>query len=527
MNRRDFLSSSAAGALAAAYGAFVLPAFAQDAQAPAASAPFTFDILTDAVKARAATAYVAPSTTLPEAIASLDYDHHRGITFNPEHSVWRGQSPFELQAFYPGWLFKDPVKVFTVDNGIATEKRFTSGDFLYHNPNEPGVLDNLELPGVAGIRVLYPLNRPRMMDELISYLGASYFRAVGRGNVYGLSARGLAVDTATQSGEEFPRFDAFYVRTPAANAENITIWASLDSPRVAGAYQFVITPGRVTRIDVTARLFIRGDIGRLGVAPLTSMFLFAENNRSRFRDFRNAVHDSDGLKVIKASGEQVWRSLNNPSRLALSFFAEENPRAFGLFQRDREFDNYQDAGAWYERRPSLLIEPLDAWGKGTIALVEIPTDLEVNDNIVAFWVPEAEVRAGQSLEFRYRMTWGDIDETEVNLARVRALRGGHGGVSGTANPDGEQKFVVDFEGGGIEQIPADAKDLESIVRVSKAKLVRTALSRIEANGRWRLVMDVLPDGNEPVELSAFLAQGGTRVSEVWLYQWRADDERSN
>lgn len=517
MNRRDFLVTSAVAAVLAG-----MPALG----AAADPAPFSFDLLTERMKERAAEAYKSGVIELVEPLASLDYDRHRAIRYRPDHAIWHGAAPFELQAFHMGWLFKEPVHLYSVEDGQARDIHITGHEFEYRPPLEAASFENIELPGVAGFRIHNALNRPDVMDELAAFLGASYFRALGRGNVYGLSARGLALNTATQAGEEFPRFDAFYIQRPAADADRIVIWATMDSPSVTGAFEFVIVPGADTVMEVTARLFLRQDVTRLGIAPLTSMFLFAENNRSAFRDYRNAVHDSDGLKIVRHNGEESWRSLANPGRLATSFFAEENPRAFGLFQRDREFANYQDAGASYERRPSAVVEPLGPWGKGSVALIEIPTDLEINDNIVAFWVPEGEVKAGQELEFRYRLTWGAIDESGVNLARVDALRAGHGGVAGTEIEKGLQKFVVDFAGGPLSEFASGDAGPQSSVSVKNAEVRHSTLERLEANGMWRLVVDIDSFGEDPVELSAYLVVGEKRISETWLYQWRSvDDQR--
>lgn len=487
---------------------------------------FSFEKLTADMKAKAQEAYSERSVDLPPAIAELDYDRHRAIRFRPDHAVWQGSAPFELQAFHLGWLFKQPVKLYEVEGGKAHPMIFTGRDFEYRKPLDPARFRDIVMPGEAGFRLHYPLNTPDIMDELVSFLGASYFRALGQGNVYGLSARGLAVDTATTSGEEFPSFTDFYIERPTRRSKDITVYAALDSPSVTGAYRFVITPGPNTTMTVTARLFLRADIERLGVAPMTSMFLFAENNDSSFDDYRGQVHDSDGLKIVRQDGEELWRNLNNPVELASSYFVEDSPKAFGLFQRDRDFAHFQDAGADYERRPSLLVEPLDPWGKGTIDLVEIPTELEINDNIVAFWVPEKPARAGDELTFRYRLTWGSIEEPTQHLARVAALRTGDGGVSGTENEDGLRKFVVDFEGEVLRNL-SDDSGIEAVVNVSRGEIVHSTVSRLENNGMWRLVIDLKASGEAPVELKAHLTREGERLSEIWCYQWRkTDDARS-
>lgn len=527
MDRRAFLLSSATGALFASRS-LMNPgsALAVEADGDAApeSQPFSFDILTEKMRDLSTRKYNDPKGDLPDAIANLTYDEHRAIRYRPDHALWKGKSPFELQAFHMGWLFKQPVKLYQVEGGKAEPLVFTGADFEYRAPLDPTRFKDLTMPGVAGFRLHYPLNKPDVMDELVSFLGASYFRALGRGNLYGLSARGLAVNTATDGGEEFPRFTDFYLEKPGPDAEEIKLYAALDSPSVTGAFAFRITPGQNTLMDVTMRLFTRADIERLGIAPMTSMFLFGENNHSSFDDYRGEVHDSDGLKIVHQSGDEVWRSLNNPKQLASSFFTEENPRAFGLFQRDRDFEHYQDEEAGYQRRPSLLVEPMSDWGKGTVTLVEIPSRLEVNDNIVAFWMPEAEVKAKQSLEYKYRLTWGSIDESTGTVARVRSVRTGAGGVSGVKNDDGLRKFVVDFAGDALRNI-SNESDVVAKVSVSNGDIIHSTVSRIDIDDVWRVVIDMKPDGNKSVELNAYLTKGEDRLSETWLYQWRVGDER--
>ena len=263
-----------------------------------------------------------------------------------------------------------------------------------------------EVP-VAGFKLIYPLNGPKL-DEIVSFLGASYFRPIGREQTYGASARGLAIDTATGRQEEFPAFRSFWLVKPEPDAHEFTVWALLDSPGASGAFSFRIRPGARTIVDATAILFMRHDLTLMGVAPLTSMFFTGKTNPAR-NDFRPEVHDSDGLFIVSGIGERIWRPLSNPSALAVSSFLATNPRGFGLLQRERTFAQYQDTTANYHARPSLFVEPDGDWGDGEVRLVEIPTNSEYHDNVVAFWVPREPARRGQRLEYRYR-TSALIDE---------------------------------------------------------------------------------------------------------------------
>ena len=395
---------------------------------------------------------------------------------------------------------------------------FSTADFEYLNDLADRVPADAQLPGVAGFRLNTPLNHPDRFDELVSFLGASYFRALGRDSRYGLSARGLALNTAGPQPEEFPRFTRFYLERPTQGLGETVVYALLDSPSVSGAYRFVIRPGDTTEMDVTARLFFRADVAELGIAPLTSMFLFNGVNRAGFDDYRPRVHDSDGLRIVQQGGDVIWRPLNNPSRLAGSYFVENNPVSFALHQRERDFTKYLDAGAHYEMRPSLEVVPLGDWGAGHVRLVEIPTALEVEDNIVAYFIPAGKVAAGDMREFAYRLRWGDLPENDTaDLAHVVETRAGAGGVSGVVNPENKRKFVIDFKGGLLSRLGSDA-EVTPVVAVSGGDLVAVTLARVDGSDLWRVVLDVQSD-SPLVELSAHVAGDDRKLTETWLYQW--------
>ena len=481
----------------------------------AAPQQFSFDGLTGDMRARAALPF-APDRPIGGFLGDLDYDDYRLVQFRRDRWRWSEGGDWRLAAFPMGWLFKEPVHLFDVVDGMAQPMRFGPEDFEYLNDLGSRIPPLTEMPGVAGFRLHHTLNRPDVLDEVVAFIGASYFRALGRGSAYGLSARGLALNTATARGEEFPRFTAFWLDR---SAPELTICAALDSRSATGAYRFVLRPGATTVVDVTARLFFREDVEELGIAPLTSMYLFSEKNRVDFDDFRPAVHDSDGLRIHRADGAVIWRPLNNPPRLTGSYFPETAPRRFGLHQRDRRFESYQDTEAQYHRRPSLDVEPLGDWGPGHVRLVEIPSDKEANDNIVAYWVPEAPARAGEAREYAYRLHWGDLPvDPDSDLAHVMETRAGHGGVSGVRSTDGKRKFVVDWRGGPLARLPADAA-LTPVVSVGNAELVSSVLQYIPETGVWRLVLDVAADDDAVVELSAHLAGYGRKLTEDWLYQW--------
>jgi glucans biosynthesis protein len=475
---------------------------------------FDFDDVAKRAAALAAQSYKPPQTVLPKAVKDLSYDEYRDIRFKPARSLWRAANlPFEVQLFHPGLYYDHPVRVFEVVAGVAREVRFDPELFDYgKNQLDKSALRNL---GFAGFRVHMALNTPKYKDEVLVFQGASYFRALGKDQRYGLSARGVAIDTALASGEEFPRFTEFWIERPAAQAREITIYALLDSESVAGAYRFVVRPGNETVTLVKARLYLRKNVAKLGIAPLTSMFFFGENQpRTAAKDYRPEVHDSDILLIQSGTGEWITRPLVNPKRLLVTSFAMTNPMGFGLMQRDRLFDNYQDLEARYELRPSAWIEPRGNWGKGRIELVQIPTPDETNDNIVTFWVPDEGPALRAPLDFEYRIRWQKNADTRPPLAWVAQTRRGHGYMR---QADSSIGFVIDFEGPSLKDIAPDK--VESVVTVdANGQVVENHAYRNEVTDGFRLRLRVKPvDDKKPLEIRAFLRAGDTTLTPTWSY----------
>lgn len=521
-NRRMVLAGLGLTLFLASSTALSTPLLAQEPDAVA----FDFNSFSARLKALASEDFAAAKVDLPNAFQNLDYDAYRLIQYRDEASKWAGDPSFyRLQAFHLGWLYNEPVKVFEIEDGRAVPIQFQPSDFDYHNAAIGEAAAAGTFLGVAGIRVNFPLNHPDAIDELVTFLGASYFRALGRYNIYGASARGVVLNSWVDVPEEFPHFSEFYIEKPAQGAP-LVIYAALESPSLTGAYRFVITPAsddqQATVMDVTARLFFRADVKELGVAPLTSMFLYAEANRAGFDDYRPQVHDSNGLLVERESGEILWRALNNSSWLGNSYLAETNPKAFGLYQRGRDFETYQDAGAHYERRPSIRVEPVGEWGQGMVRLIEIPAKLEADDNIVAFWIPSEPALAGQEREYQYRLLWGDLNPDPADtIAHVVETRGGVGGVSGVESVSNLRKFVVDFKGGELDTL-SSGTPIDVLATVGGGVLRSSVLSKVDANGVWRLVLDVEVDPGATLELKAYLVGLGRKLTETWLYQWRPE-----
>jgi len=499
--------------------------FASAAQA----APFGFAQVAAKAQALSQQSYQAPADELPTELKELDYDQYRDIRFKQDRSVWRKQNlPFELQLFHPGLYYNAPVKISLVTNGRAAPLQFNA-DFFDYGKNK---LDRSKLKniGYAGFRVHFPLNSPKYKDELLVFQGASYFRALGAGQRYGLSARGLAVDTAVYSGEEFPSFTEFWIETPTAKSTSLTIYALLDSRRVTGAYKFIVKPGKQTAMEVQSRIFLREGVAKLGLAPMTSMFMHG-SNQSRFdEDYRPEVHDSDGLLVANSNGEWIWRPLVNPRRLITTSFGLINPKGFGLLQRRRDFAHYEDLEAHYHERPSAWVEPKGDWGAGRVELVLIPTPDETNDNIVAFWVPNVPPAPGQALDFSYRLSWQKDEGVRPPVASVLQTRKGHGYVK---TADDTQRLIVDFEdvpavkpaaakAGKRSNDKAVAAVVEpvtgSVWMDDNAELIEKQTFRNEMTGGWRMSFRFRrKDNDKPIEMRAFLKRGSSQVSETWSY----------
>ena len=489
---------------------------AAGAAAPAAAVPqtdgagvrFEPHLLRGRARAMAGQAFVPASTKLPKGFEDLNYDRYRAIAFRPEDAFLReGPGPFRIEWMPRGFLYRDLVEFDVVEDAQASRIAQYDGCFVFP-PDVPPPKDG-EVLGWSGIRVKAPINRPDVAEEFVVFQGASYFRGVGRGNVYGTSARGLAIATADPQGEEFPLFREFWIEKPKSDGNLLVIHALLDSPSVTGAFRISIVPGETTTTSVEAALYPRVDLDKVGIGALTSMFLFAPNDRKGFDDFRPAVRDAEGLAFLTAAGEHCWRPLSNPQMLQVSVFGDTNLRGFGLMQRQRSFFEYQDMEAAYEKRPSAWVEPLGDWGAGKVILVEIPTKEEIHDNIVAFWRPDDPLRKGGEYLYSYRIHWGMDGPVQMDLARVSATLEGGG--------DEERLFIVDFVGSTIEA--AKPEDLKAEVSCRPGTVIEPVIEANPHTKGLRLAFRIKV-GSEPlVEIRARLMRGADPTTETWLYRW--------
>jgi glucans biosynthesis protein len=491
-------------------------ALASSATTLAASEPFIGSTVRRAAQDLAKQPFREPDTKLPGAAASMTYDQYRGIRFKQDRALWRGQDlPFQISFFPRGFLYRPVVDIYEVRDRQAMRVPYSPDLFDYDDPSVR-VPDAL---GFAGFRVHAPINKPGEFDEFCVFLGASYFRAVGRGQSYGLSARGLAIGTGALRPEEFPRFRAFWLERPQPRGNTLVIHALLDSRSTTGAFRFTVRPGDTTVMDVESIVFPRTAIQEVGVAALTSMYYFSGRDHARPDavrpdDWRAAVHDSDGLGVANGRNERLWRPLVNPTAVQFSAFMDANPRGFGLMQRKRAFTDFGDLQELYGRRPSLWIEPIGDWGVGAVDLVEIPTNSEYNDNIVAFWRGTEPLRAGGEYNFTYRMHWGADAPLDARLARIVEMRTGAGTAPGT------RVFVLDLIGDAVKTLATDAKTWVELG--SSAGRIREGYSGPNPEtGGWRISIEFDPAGAPAADLRCALRGDQGVLTETWLYRWIA------
>lgn len=475
----------------------------------AQSEQFSHNVVISAARELSLSDFVPPEP-VPETLLELDYDEYRSIRYRKESAVW-GDTPtrFSVEFFAPGNLYNSGVDISIVENGAALPIPLDKDAFEGVSKEVSELL--VAIAKVAGFRLHYSFNED-YQDEFVVFQGGSYFRAVSKGQSYGLSARGLAIDVGEATGEEFPVFREFWIERPSSRADSIVVHALLDSERVTGAYRFGIYPGEPTRMDVEATLFPRSELDNIGIGALTSMYTFGSMDASTRADYRVAVHDSDGLAMINGRGEYLWRPLNNPRNLQISAFMDANPRGFGLMQRHRQFEDYQDIEAKYQQRPSTWIRPNGDWGEGQVVLVEIPTPSEFNDNIVAYWRPSAPLLAGEEFKFSYSISWPNTRALPKEIGRV--VRSAYGIKLGQSYP----QMVIDYS-----DFPAGVsiENIDFNVSLSAGNVIETIAQINNLNGA-RVVITFDPQGARLSEMRVQPTHQGEAIGETWLYRWTQD-----
>ncbi len=475
-----------------------------------AARPFSFAILDAQARTLAGRPYRARTTAWPPTVGDLDFDTMGQIRYRSDADLWKSDPRIgAVEFFHLGRSTQLPVAIHTLESGLARQIIYDRNLF-----DIPAGNPALGLPpslGFAGFRVM----NPGAPGDWIAYQGASYFRAADPFNQYGLSARGLAINTSGAAREEFPDFTAFWLER---SAEGLVVFALLEGPSVTGAYRIAHLRGAKGLVqEIQARLYFRSAVQRLGLAPLTSMFWYGPADPVKGGDWRPQIHDSDGLSLWTGTGERIWRPLGNPPRVVTNAFLDRNPKGFGLMQRDRAFGNYQDDGAFYDRRPSAWVEPLNDWGPGSVQLVEIPTMGETDDNVVAFWTPVAPARAGDNLSLNYRLHWTAREPGSIGVGRVTATRVGHGGRPGQSSRPGTRKYVIDFEGGRLAALTKQSGVIPTIT-LSEGQAIEPAAYPVVGTERWRLIFDVALSPGKTLDLRAFLRIGAESLTETWVAQ---------
>ncbi|MCM2971479.1 glucan biosynthesis protein G [Larsenimonas suaedae] len=493
---------------------------------------FGFQDVADQAKSLAKQNYSQPESNLPDELAKLKYKDYAKIQFKADKSLWRDENlPFDLSFFHQGMHYDTPVTINEIDGPQADdvhEVKYSPDDFDFGDLK----LDKSKLSdlGFAGFKVNYPINSATKQEVMV-FLGASYFRVIGENMRYGLSGRGLAIDTALSSGEEFPRFKEFWIAKPEKGDKYLTIFALMDSPSMTGAYRFILRPGEDSVVDVKSRIFRRHEVTKLGVAPLTSMFLFGPSQPNGQLNYRPAIHDSNGLAVNSGDNDWLWRPLQNPKKLQVNSFDANSPRGFGLLQRSHDFHDYEDLHDRYDLRPSAWIQPTNDWGQGQVELVQIPTPNETNDNIVAYWRPTNLPGVDQPLNYDYRISW-TLNEPKYHSpdnAWVSQTRRSQGEVlqdNLIRKSDGTTEFVLDFKGPNLKSLDGSNTPKANVSAGDNGDISRTEVQKNPATGGYRLTLNVKPkDSAKPIELRAYLTDGqGGALSETWSYMLQAANE---
>ncbi|MEM6565502.1 MAG: glucan biosynthesis protein G [Pseudomonadota bacterium] len=504
MKRRDFLALASAMALMPRNGRATEPGLKLGQPKPFEASD---------IRARAAELASRPYTErelIPESWRNLTYDQYRKIWFDSRNALWRDtHAPQRVDLFPPGLYFPQGVEINGVDSGMVRPILFDMG--VFDTTDKFPAVEIDETLGYSGLRLRSELEEPGIYQEYAVFQGASYFRGIGAGETYGLSARGLALKTADPDGEEFPDFTAFWLEMPKAGARSVVVHALLDGPSCTGVYRFDITPGVTLTMNVEAEIFARAELRHVGIAPLTSMFFFDDTMRSRFSDFRPAVHDSDGLMIYNGAGEVIWRPLANPKTLQISAFADNNPRGFGLMQRARKFSDFADLEALYHNRPALWVTPGEDWGQGSVELVEIPTDAEIYDNIVSYWRPSDPIAAGSSHKMSYQLDWAD-DPAPRGSMPLRVFNTAMG-----ARPEGGIVVAIDFE--ARADVPENLDNVDIVLRGNAGEVSAGLLQRNPETGGPRLAFSFFAGDSDLIEFRAQLRLNGAPLSEVWLYRW--------
>lgn len=472
---------------------------------------FSRETVIEAARQLSQNPFVAPQRA-PEALTQLDYSTYRQINYQQNAAIWgKASTPFSIQLFAPGYIYRELIDIDIVESSQSFPIDITESSFKVPEESIGQLLE--QIGKYAGFRLHYPINQNDYNDEFLVFQGASYFRGISKGQAYGVSTRGLAINVAGERGEEYPLFKKFWIERPSSRQKAIVVHALLDSKSVTGAYRFAVYPGAPTRMEVKAELFPRADIKNVGLGALTSMFMHGGIDRSDVADYRPAVHDSEGLYMVRGNGEKVWRPLNNPRRLQISTFVDNNPKGFGLIQPHRDFEHYQDLEAKYHLRPSIWVKPVGEWGDGSVKLVEIPSDFEGNDNIVAYWQPKDGLKKDQLYTFSYELTWFDSFPNVKDNITIARTSGGHK-LSTETN-----EIVIDYRLLNID----DISTINVASNISSGTILESRIEPNPAIDGARVFVTFNPEDTDVAELRVQLFKDHAPIGTTWLYRYVAED----
>ena len=488
-----------------------------------AAQPFGLDDVVKMAQDLAAKPYKAPEP-IPRFLREMNYQQFQGIRFDDSKSLWHaGGSMFQVMLMSPGLYFDHAVKINIIDSTGVHKLAYRKDMFTYSDADVEKLIPQ-DL-GFAGFKLTFPFFDPKVQNQFLVFAGASYFRGVGKDNGWGISSRGIAVDTGLPSGEEFPSFNEFWLVHPAANSDQMVVYGLLDGPSVSGAYQFIIQPGEHTDVKVKCVLFPRKSIQLMGIAPLTSMFYYGENTSRPRGEWRTQVHDSDGLLIQNGdTGEWLWRPLINPNHLEMDYFSTVDVQGFGLLQRDTDYRDYDDLGARYDLRPSTWVTPDSKWGPGRIVLVQLPTREETNDNIVAFWSPQAPPTPEKPYEIGYTISFGNADMPPEKTGHVIHTFVGDGNIIGGGNKPGAYRVVVDFAGGELDKLSHRSVVDGVVTGLEGTDILEQYVEYNPVEHGWRLSLLAKPADGKSLALRAFLRQGDRTLTETWTYRLPADND---
>ncbi|MBB2964450.1 glucan biosynthesis protein D [Methylobacterium sp. R2-1] len=517
LDRRRLIGGAAAGAALA-----LLPRGASAQAAPpalpAAGSPFSDATVPDLARALGNRPFAGqPTNDVPDALKNLPREAYEAIRIRPEALIWGGEPHgFAVEPLVRGFYYTDRVALFLVEDGVVRPILYDRGRYVAGSEAGAAALPETE-PGFSGLRIRARFGEQN--QDFAVFQGACFYRLVGQGQEFGINGRALMLRPADPRGEEFPRWRALFVERPKTPDGPLVIHALIDSDSLAAALRLELRPGGPSTAAITATLVTRKAIDHLGLSGMQAPFLFGPHDRRGADDARAAVYAAGGLQIRNGGGEAIWRPVRNPETLQISGFLDNGPKGFGLTQRDRSPATFEDDVHHWERCPSLWVEPGEPageglWGEGAVTLLEIPSDSEVNENVIAYWRPKANLPAGQEVRLTYRQNWGG--EPPVGpLARVTSTRSGRG----TANP--RRLFLVDFTGDLLFTAAGTMVPLDTVLMAGPGRIVEGSTRRIAhpETRTVRVAFELDPGSERAVELRLALKTEGRQVTETWLYRW--------